>query len=400
MAMSPVITSIIPPYIRGASVQIIGQAFGRVSSVALVDTTTLVQYECWFQVDTGYSIHFTMPTTMPDGTYTVTVGTIDNEPCSNTSGQVITLPDDSPPVPFPDSGWSQENPLPSTSLPPTPSPAYSAILARARLEAGDFAETFLDTVTTDGTTNRFDLTVESVDDATLSVILTSGGTSTVLLPASGTTANDYSLDDDQGVITLTNIPASGSILTVSGTHWQFFTDTEWLTFITSAALKHTHHLQDETAYRGATGLKFYTMAQQTIDTLPPVEYHPLALLASLEALWVIATDASFDINVATAEGTSLPREQRFSNLLSIIQAKSEQYEIICRQLGVGLDRIEVFTLRRVSRTTNRLVPVYREKEYDDYSVPERIYVHRDSGRTANDEAAPDPYFSTMGGIFP
>ena len=42
-------------------------------------------------------------------------------------------------------------------------------------------------------------------------------------------------------------------------------------------------------------------------------------------------------------------------------------------LGVGLDRIEVMTLRRVSRQTNRFVPLYDSREWDDNSRPRRRF---------------------------
>jgi hypothetical protein len=42
-------------------------------------------------------------------------------------------------------------------------------------------------------------------------------------------------------------------------------------------------------------------------------------------------------------------------------------------LGLGLGALEVFRLRRVSYTTGRYVPVYRDREIDDPRWPERLY---------------------------
>ena len=41
-------------------------------------------------------------------------------------------------------------------------------------------------------------------------------------------------------------------------------------------------------------------------------------------------------------------------------------------LNIGLHRIETFTLRRISRLTNRYVPIYRPQEVDDGSIPQRV----------------------------
>jgi hypothetical protein len=53
-------------------------------------------------------------------------------------------------------------------------------------------------------------------------------------------------------------------------------------------------------------------------------------------------------------------------------------------LNVGLHRIEVSTLRRESRTTGRLVPLYVPREFDDYSWPERILPPIDSRHSEGD----------------
>jgi hypothetical protein len=59
-------------------------------------------------------------------------------------------------------------------------------------------------------------------------------------------------------------------------------------------------------------------------------------------------------------------------------------------LGIGLYRIEVFTFRRISKTTNHYVPVYRPQEVDDYSYPERIELARP---TYGDQPSERPYDS-------
>ena len=43
-------------------------------------------------------------------------------------------------------------------------------------------------------------------------------------------------------------------------------------------------------------------------------------------------------------------------------------------LGVGLYRIDVLNLNRISKATGRLIPVYKPQEVDDRSYPERVHI--------------------------
>jgi hypothetical protein len=58
--------------------------------------------------------------------------------------------------------------------------------------------------------------------------------------------------------------------------------------------------------------------------------------------------------------------------MDMIAARKEQYRELCTHLGIGLYSMEIFTLRRVSKTTGRYVPVYRASEVDDRSYPDRV----------------------------
>jgi len=40
-------------------------------------------------------------------------------------------------------------------------------------------------------------------------------------------------------------------------------------------------------------------------------------------------------------------------------------------MNIGLNAIEMSKIRRVSKTTNRLVPIFEDREYDDYELPRR-----------------------------
>lgn len=377
----PIITAYGGPAVRSDTLQLIGSGFGRVSSVAMVDTSTQDQFECDFQVDTGSSIHLSVPRLLPDGTYIVVCGTLDNAVSQNTAGTLV-VPDPLPVVPPPP-------PAPPEPVPDPASSAHVAIRDRMRLELGDFQEGFQASVQGDGLTRRFDLPEEVISASGLSVMVTppNGGS-----PAPLAENTDWTMDYRAGIITLVSPLANDAVLTVTGQHFQFFTDDELALFIRSAALKHTHNEQSLQVYRDLNGFKHYLYSDQTVDTLPPVEYHPVALLAAIEALEVIQTDAAYDIDVTTAEGTSLPRAERFTNISSLIAAKQARYDDICQKLGVGLGRIEVFTVRRVSRTTGRLVPVYLPQEYDEVRMPPvRVYAPRNLGATGTAVVQPDPH---------
>jgi len=92
------------------------------------------------------------------------------------------------------------------------------------------------------------------------------------------------------------------------------------------------------------------------------------------ALYTLATDAAFDIDIISPDGVSIPRSERYRQLLELVQQRKEQYRELCNLLGVGLHKIDVFSVRRVSRRTNRYVPIYRPQEVDDGSMPQRVYL--------------------------
>jgi len=241
----------------------------------------------------------------------------------------------------------------------------SALTDRVRLELGDLPAQFSTVLDGDGTTKDFYLKVKPVEAAYLDVKRIVGTTTTTL--AQGT---DFTVEESLGMIHLTTAPVATATVTVTGTHYRYFSDGDLTTFINTAVAQHTYNRTD--AYG----------RQMTLALIPYVEEYPVALLASIEALWALATDSAFDINISAPDGVQIPRGQRFAQLTSIIAQRKEQYNEICKQLNIGLWRIEMGTLRRVSRTTNKLVPVYVPQEIDDSRKPERVYLQNDlMGRT-------------------
>jgi hypothetical protein len=139
----------------------------------------------------------------------------------------------------------------------------------------------------------------------------------------------------------------------------------------------------------------------TLTNLPLVEEYPVSLLATTFALYALATDASFDIDISAPDGVHIPRSERYRQLMDMVATRQTQYRELCAALNVGLYRIEVFNLRRVSRITNRLIPVYQAQEIDDSTPAQRVYLPTATlGGTPFPEAAQVMDFTvTQGDIF-
>lgn len=229
----------------------------------------------------------------------------------------------------------------------------TGLIERARLELGDSGRSFQTVATMDGETLRFDLAYAPVEPSTLRVFFQSS--LTLLDPGA------YTLDAGGGVLTLANRPDPGDTLVVQGTAYRYFTDAEWQVFCGTAFKKHTNN----------TGLTF--------ERLPGVEEHLVSILGTIEALWALATDASKDIDISTPEGVSVPRSQRFRQLMQMIEALQDRYKELAQALNVGLSRIEMLNLRRVSRTTGRYVAQYIDREIEDTTPPVRLFPPIDRG---------------------
>jgi hypothetical protein len=230
------------------------------------------------------------------------------------------------------------------------------LASRVRLELGDQPKQFSLTFTGDGQTSDFPLAIHPIDPYTLEVYVNSN-------PVAVTTG--YSLEADIGVVHFVTAPPAGSAILIRGLVYRYFTDDDICQFVNTAVTQHT--------YNRTNGLG----SQMTVALIPPVEEYPIAILATIEALWALATDASFDINIQAPDGVSIPRSDRYRQLTQTIQNRWDQYKQLCAALNIGLWRIEMGTLRRVSRTTNKLIPVYMAQEIDDSRRPERVYIQND-----------------------
>lgn len=260
------------------------------------------------------------------------------------------------------------------------------IIKRVRLELGDNPEPFRQTYRGNGLQDEFDLPSERVSTTGLKVFKTDpvslASTDLVL-------DTDFTLDAENGVVRLSAPLTKDWMLTAEGLAFGLFTDDELRDFVHEAVLQHTNAATDSTRYRDSRGFIRYEVLAQTLANLPEVENLLVAILATIEALWALSTDAATDIDITTSEGTHVPRSQRFAQLRVQIDVLTDKYKTLCGQLNVGLYRIEMSTLRRVSRTNNRLVPVYVPREYDDSQPPVRVLAPIDT-READFDGPPSP----------
>ena len=92
------------------------------------------------------------------------------------------------------------------------------------------------------------------------------------------------------------------------------------------------------------------------------------------------TEYARDIDVMTSESIHIPGSQRFRMLQNLVSQWEVEYRKHANNLNIGPERIEQFSLRRVSRTTNRYVPLYKAKELGDYGPIERIWAEDSEGK--------------------
>lgn len=244
----------------------------------------------------------------------------------------------------------------------------SKIITRVRSELGDFGAAFRDVLSGTGELTDYDLSTVNVNVTRVS-LLADGQLADLV---AGT---DFRVDPREGRVTLLGAYAPlplGQVLVVEGSGAGMFTDAELISHIRDAELQHCHDRTQTMRYRSANGFIRYADEPVRLENLPDVEELPLILLAVINALWAVSTDASSDVDISTGEGTHVDRGQRYTQILHQISVLTDRYEELCRQLNIGLFRIEMATLRRVSRTTGRYVPVYVDREFDDNAYPQRV----------------------------
>jgi hypothetical protein len=243
--------------------------------------------------------------------------------------------------------------------------SLDSIIAKTNLITRDFGESFEARVPGDGVSERFDLPSDNVDPGSLTVWTTDGTTLTTLVPAPTPPAapGQYVIEPREGVITLGAPVTVGLTLMVDGVGSLWAIPADIAQFVEIAFDLH------------AKG----RVPALDIDNLSPSEEYAIALLAVREALWAEIAEHAHQVDITTPEGIHIPGGQQFNQLMSMLNSVDSKYRELSQALNIGPFRIEMFDLRRVSRTTNKLVPLYLPQEFDDYSTPVRIYPPIDPG---------------------
>ena len=224
----------------------------------------------------------------------------------------------------------------------------ATITKRTRMMIQDIGRPFAANLNTNGVSNVFELPVPTVSETAwpLTVILDG-------VVISGAATPIYWVDYKYGVIVFFT-PPPATTLAVQGRAYDYFTD-------------------DEVTQAVTDGFNLHVADQDPLPYIDPVlgqiglnsnEEYLVSILAAIELLWYRATDASQEVDVHTPEGVEIPRSQRYQQIMNQIKGLEEEYNSKAGALGVGLFRIQVLNQRRVSYTTNRLVPIFREQEYN------------------------------------
>jgi hypothetical protein len=144
----------------------------------------------------------------------------------------------------------------------------------------------------------------------------------------------------------------------------------------------------------------------TLETIGDVEADLVSLRSAVDAMYALLVEYSRDIDVSTPQAMHIPATQRFHQVNALLFGPgglNEKLKEKENMLGVGLGAAEVGTLRRVSKTTNRLVPVYVVREYDDISRPRRLFTEPDTPGQFTPPAGFVPgraVIAAQGGTFP
>lgn len=226
----------------------------------------------------------------------------------------------------------------------------------------------------DATTRTYELGHPNIDTDSLYVAVYTSNTPTELA------ASAFSLDSRNGILRLAATPAANSRVMVEGYYY------EW---ILPADLEfYAHHAIEEHVYNLSVPLE--NMSDLVIDTI--------GMATVVNALWALLSEYSRDIDVMTSESVHIPGSQRYRMVQSLLEYWQRQYEAQARALNIGINRIEVMNLSRVSRTTNRYVPIYVAREIGDYGPVERIFPERDKGtielENNGDDLREDVYVDT------
>jgi len=221
------------------------------------------------------------------------------------------------------------------------------IVSIARTYLRDFPKFFQVAFTPSGRT--YELGKPNVDSTSLWVayVPTVGG-------ASVTEITTYALDERNGLLRLTTLPDTSQLM-VEGYYYEWLLPSDLDFYADMAINLMTHNL--------SIG----------IEDMAPAVSDVVGIYTLVQALWGLLSEYSRDIDVITSESVHIIASQRYRMVASLLEQWTAEYNKLAQALNIGLERLEVLNLRRVSKTTNRLVPLYKEREVGDYGPIERLW---------------------------
>ncbi len=247
----------------------------------------------------------------------------------------------------------------------------ASILNKVRRALRDYGEQFSSTVAGDGVVNRFELPQDTIDPDTFTAAI---GPSDGSVPPTTLTSGQYTLDHENGYLSLAESLAQTDLLIVTGTSYETFLDNDIEDYIGWCFQQFT---------LGRSPLPVIDPTPGVIPpsiTLSPLEERAVALLASRDIMRDMATAAASEFTIDTGDGTVVPQAQQYQQYIQQADLLDKQYEELANRLGVqGADTMTVANLRRVSYSTNRLVPLYVAREWDDRNFAKRILPPIDPG---------------------
>lgn len=239
-------------------------------------------------------------------------------------------------------------------------------LARVRFEIGDPPQQFRSTGVGDGEAQLYDLPKQELNEGSLQVVIVNGASMTTLVDGT-----DFTVDPTLGKVFLAEPVPLNATLIIAGTSWAMFSDDDIYRIFIESAHQHMYGQEIPERYRDARGFVDFRETPKYLQALPQIEEPLVVMLTVVNCFWALANDAATDSNVQTAEGTVIDRTTRYQHIMTQIQGMTARYQDYCGQLNVGLYRAETLQLRRTSKTTGRLVPIFKSQEYDDHRWPTR-----------------------------
>lgn len=191
----------------------------------------------------------------------------------------------------------------------------------------------------------------------------------VTITSNTSASSYYSLDARNGILRFNTTPSASASILVEGYYYEWVLPSDLEFYAGHSIEQHIYNLD----------LPLESMSAIVIDTI--------GMHCVVESLWGLLTEYSRDIDITTSESVHIPASQRFRMVQSLLDYWSKAYERQAKSLNIGLERIEIMNLRRVSRSTNRFVPIYKSKELGEYGPIERLFPEISEGMIVIEEPA-------------